>query len=255
MPYLSLKDATIYYESQGQGPEIVLIHGAGGNHGVWWQQIPVFSQRFHVTAFDMRGFGLSREKAGSPGGAAFTSDLEALLEHLQIEHVVLIGQSLGGWPCMAYTALHPDRVRGIVFAGSTAGINEPRLRARMVEVVRGVEELPMKDRALSSKFREANPITADLYRQFNSFNSSEAPIKRGRTVGPSPKELEGLTVPSIFIGGQEDLGLPPDALAMAQECVPGSQIRLVPGAGHSVYFEQPEVFNALVLDFLDSHTL
>ena len=250
MPHLNLKDADIYYESQGQGTEMVLIHGAGGNHGVWWQQIPFFSQWYRVISLDMRGFGLSKEKEGSPGGAGFTSDLEKLIDHLKIDRVVLVGQSLGGWPCMGYAALHPDRVRGVIFAGSTAGINEPKLRTRMVEVVQGVEGLPMKERALSSGFRKTNPVMADLYRQFNSFNSLDAPRQRGRTVGPTPEELKNLTVPVIFIGGEEDIGLPPDAMEMARKCIPGAQMALVPGAGHSVYFEQPEVFNYLVLNFI-----
>ena len=85
MAYLNLKDATIYYDSQGDGPDIVFIHGAGGNHGVWWQQVPFFSQWFRVTTMDMRGFGLSMEKKGSPGGVAFTRDLEALIDHLKID--------------------------------------------------------------------------------------------------------------------------------------------------------------------------
>ncbi len=250
MPYMNLKDADIYYDLQGQGMTMVFIHGAGGNHGVWWQQLPYFSKWFQVVAMDMRGFGLSREKEGSPGAAAFTSDLEALLDHLKAKEAILVGQSLGGWPVTALTVKSPNRIKALVLSGSTGGIDEPALRKRMVEVVAGVEGLPMKIRALSEDFRQSNPVRADLYRQFNTFNSPDAPIKRGRTLGPTPEQLKGLKVPVIFIGGEEDKGLPPDALRLAHKCVPGAEIHVLPGVGHSGYFEQPAIFNHLVHTFL-----
>jgi pimeloyl-ACP methyl ester carboxylesterase len=250
MPYMNLKDADIYYDLQGQGMTMVFIHGAGGNHGVWWQQIPYFSKWFQVAAMDMRGFGLSKEKEGSPGGAAFTGDLEALLDHLKSKEAILVGQSLGGWPVTALTVKSQQRIKALVLSGSTGGIDEPALRKRMVEVVAGVEGLPMKIRALSENFRQSSPVLADLYRQFNSYNSPDAPIKRGRTLGPTPEQLKGLKVPVIFIGGEEDQGLPPDALRLAHKCVPGAELHILPGVGHSGYFEQPSVFNHLVHAFL-----
>ena len=78
------------------------------------------------------------------------------------------------------------------------------------------------------------------YLEPNAFTSGE---------GPKAPELAGLRVPTLFIVGEEDLVMPPGAMELSQKLIPGSRLEVVANAGHSVYFEQPEIFNKLVLEF------
>jgi pimeloyl-ACP methyl ester carboxylesterase len=55
MPYVERAQAKLYYETYGDGPALVLAHGAGGNTLVWWQQVPHFARAHRVVAFDHRG--------------------------------------------------------------------------------------------------------------------------------------------------------------------------------------------------------
>ena len=64
MPFLPVNGIELYYEVHGEGPAIVFCHGAGGNHLSWWQQVPVFAQRFRCITYDSRAFGLSRDAEG-----------------------------------------------------------------------------------------------------------------------------------------------------------------------------------------------
>ena len=79
MPRVESAGASLYYETHGSGPAVVLAHGAGGNAMVWWQQVPHFARRHTVVVFDHRGFFRSRcaPEALDPG--LFASDLAAIL--------------------------------------------------------------------------------------------------------------------------------------------------------------------------------
>ena len=77
MALAKINGIELYYEVHGEGPALVLAHGAGGNHLSWWQQVPVLAQSYRCVTFDHRGFGLSREQPGGPGARAFVEDLRA----------------------------------------------------------------------------------------------------------------------------------------------------------------------------------
>ena len=87
----------LYYEDTGGvGPTILFLHGAGGNHLSWWQQVPVFAEEYRCVTVDQRGFGQSPDVAGGPGPAALGADALALLDHLGIARVAMVAQSMGG---------------------------------------------------------------------------------------------------------------------------------------------------------------
>ena len=82
MPFLERDGARLYYETHGAGPALVFVHGLGGGHLSWWQQVPHFRDRYTCVVFDHRGFGLSTESPGKPGPDAYVDDLAALVDHL-----------------------------------------------------------------------------------------------------------------------------------------------------------------------------
>src|SRR6266404_7319125 len=98
MPYAAVEGVDLYYETYGEGPVLVLLHGGGSNRVVWWRQVPALSQRFRVVIYDQRGFGQSANRDESSAGSSpiLSSDLEALLDQLKIDQVeAVIGHSLG----------------------------------------------------------------------------------------------------------------------------------------------------------------
>ncbi len=121
MALAKINGIELYYEVHGDGPALVLAHGAGGNHLSWWQQVPVLAQSYRCVTFDHRGFGLSREQPGGPGARAFVDDLRALLDHLGIERAALAGQSMGGWTVLGFAVKYPERTRALALCDTPAG--------------------------------------------------------------------------------------------------------------------------------------
>ena len=248
MPKVPVNGIELYYESTGEGPAVLFAHGRGGNHLSWWQQVPVFSRNYRCVTFDHRGFGQSLNPPTEPGRDAFVDDLRDLLDHLGIDSAFLVAQSLGGLTCLGFALEYPQRVKGLVLGDTTGGIGEDSV----VDVI--VNRKAPDDtmlRAVAPDFRDRDPAKAFLYREINLMNPPKELEPNGFTSGEGPKaqELAGMRTPTLLIVGSEDVVMPPAAMELSHKLIPGSRLEVVDGAGHSVYFEKPDIFNRLVLDF------
>lgn len=258
MPHAHVNGIDLYYETYGRGKEaVVFAHGLGGNHLSWWQQIPVFSERYRCVVFDHRGFGLSADAPGGPGIRAFVDDLAGLLEHLEIGRAFVVGQSMGGFSALGLALAHPERTRAIVMADTTFPYVGPRTREMMrrqgdrARTEAGV----LRGTAYSEAYARRDPEGAFLYEAISRLNPPRpddffAPWR----LPPSPpaEALEALRVPALFLCGADDPLFPPAAMEEAQRRVSGSRLVVVPDAGHSVYWERADAFNEAVLSFVEA---
>jgi pimeloyl-ACP methyl ester carboxylesterase len=251
MATIPVAGGQLYYSDRGQGPLIVLAHGIGGNHAVWFKQIAVLARSYRVVAFDHRGFGLSRDDSGE-GRSAFVRDLLALLDHLGAEKAVLVGQSMGAGTCISFAGLHPERVAALVIASSLHGLQEPEDVAQVMDAARAAADgLPQLERVVSAAFRRGNPVESLLYGEISSFNRVTRQTLSG--VWPlvqTPEQLAGLGLPVLFLAAAEDVVFPIEAMRRLQVRVPGSFLVEIDGAGHSAFFERPAEFNDSLLSFL-----
>ena len=122
--YASINGIEFYYEVHGQGAPVVFAHGAGGNHAIWYQQVPFFSRYFQVITIDHRGFGHS-DDLNNLGRSSFVDDLRALLDSLGIEKAGLVAQSMGGARRWASPCKYPERTRALVMADTLGGVMLP----------------------------------------------------------------------------------------------------------------------------------
>jgi 3-oxoadipate enol-lactonase len=247
MPKTQVNGIDLYYEVHGDGPAIVFAHGAGGNHLSWWQQVPVFTRQYRCVTFDHRGFGQSSDSPNGPGSQAFVEDLKQLLEHLKIERASLVAQSMGGRTCLGFTLAYPDRVQALVMADTTGGFADPRmaqLRAEGEGAMTGPNPPP---RTYARHFPQEQPAPAFLYEQIRALNP---PRREAPAPGPTTEQVQALQTPTLLIVGEHDVIAPPAVMKMFQSYIPHARLAEVAGAGHSVYFEKPEAFNRIVLEFL-----
>ena len=253
MPFADVNGAHLYYEQHGRGPDLVFLHGAGGNHLSWWQQIPAFSSRFRCTIYDARGWGRS---AGEMGVGRFVlgTDLIALLDHLGVERSNIVAQSMGGRAVAGLARLAPARVRSLVLCGTTAGATNDRVRELQDELKETRGDGGLREHALAPGFEAAQPALALLYRQINALNP---PRPRG-FLGRPPASYRGsmhgpisaLGVPVQFVVGEHDLITSPAMIRQAQGLIPGARFHEIAGAGHSAYFEHAAEWNGVVGSFL-----
>lgn len=255
MPTARLNGIDLYYETHGEprddAPALVFAHGRGGCRLSWWQQIPAFRDDRLSVVFDHRGFGQSSDLPDGPGRRAYADDLAALLDHLRIDRAVTVGQSMGGWTALGFTVAHPERAAGLVLADSSAGVNDPAIHA--IYRQRGSPPANVFDRALSRRFKTSDPVRAFLYAEISAL--SRPPLESLMDLllsddGPTPADLGAFRVPTLVIVGSEDVVVPPEVARLTAAALPGARLEVVEGAGHSVYFEQPETFNRLLRGFL-----
>ena len=255
MPFAPVNGIDLYYESHGTGPAVVFLHGRGGTHLSWYQQVPCFRDRYRAIAIDQREFGLTKDVDNGPGRKAFADDLHQLLDHLKIDRACLVGQSMGGFTALSFAVREPDRVAGLVLADTSGGIVSADI---LSEFRKSLPNLPAEpaSRALSRGFIDGNPVGAFLYSQIGGLTP---PIRESledlltSEDGPSLADLADWAVykvPTLVIVGSEDVLVPPIVAHMVAAHLPGAKLETVQGAGHSVYFEKPAEFNALLDKFL-----
>lgn len=256
MPTVELKLADIYYESVGTGPPLVFAHGAGGNSLSWWQQTAFFGAGYRCITFDHPGFRHSTWKADeSDSRAIYANALAELLDHLEIERVGLVAQSMGGWTCLRFALDHPDRVGALVLAATDGGLCLPDQNAylseekRLTEIRRAwKQQLPGSFHpAAGKRMLDEQPDLHEMYVEISRQNGGASTRGWGEI---NSAELSSLACPTLLIVGEEDIICHPGRMRALTGAIDGCELVQVPQAGHSVYFERPEVFNQTVDEFL-----
>ena len=252
MAFLERGPARLFYAVQGTGPAIVLVHGVGGNHAAWFQQVPVFARSYQVITVDQRGFGNSTDPDGQ-GRSAFVDDLAALLEHLGIERCALVGQSMGGGTCAGFVRRFPQRVAALLLADTLQGLVEPDdVAVLMMQARAATDGLRQAERVLGDAIRLGDPAKTALYLAIASFNDTDRRNLKGAFTLVTPGELAACQVPVLFLVGQHDRLFPAAAVRAMHRHVPGSLYVEISDAGHSAYFERPVEFNDSALSFLQA---
>lgn len=261
MPFLDRGAQRLYFECHGEGPPVLFLHGAGSNAATWWQQLPCFAARHRCVTTDLRCFGRSAAPLAGFGYAHFVDDVLALLDHLRLERVMLVGQSLGGMIGLRLALQHPARVAGFAACDSLLGVDLPALLQPFRDRPPAARGTQIEQRALGPWLRANDPARAALYAQINAFNPSAhgVPAEAWQAAVRAltdPAHLlplaavDALALPTLFVVGHDDPLVPPAALAQVAARVAGSEFAEIAQAGHSAYFEQPETFNDRVLDFI-----
>lgn len=258
MPRIRSGSAEIYYEVHGSGPALVLAHGAGGNRLIWFQQVPVFAQRYRVVTFDHRCFGRSTCPPEDFHPKHFTSDLLAILDAEGIERAALVCQSMGGWTGLPTAVRHPERVACLVLCGTPGGLLTPAVLAAAARIGQNAGRDGIRGQAaLAPDFPERRPDLAFLYDQVSGLNVGFPLEGLARMFDPEgrvePADLESYAVPTLLVVGEHDGLFPPDALREVAKAIPDCAWCDIPGAGHSTYFEDAGRFNACIADFVAPH--
>ena len=258
MPYLDRPDCRLYYETEGQGPALIFAHGLGGNHLSWWQQVPYFRERYTCVTFAHRGFSPSESGADAVGPFGFVDDLAALIDHLRLPDVRLVAQSMGGWTCLGYALREPSRVRVLVMACTVGTVTHPDIDRVLAAPEYAAAQADLVRRNISpaagATMESEQPAHQYLYQAIGrlriglDMETTRKVLFAMRTTPASA--LAALTMPVLCISGEEDVLMPTPAIEVLARLMPRGRLARVPKAGHSVYFERPEIFNRLVGDFL-----
>jgi pimeloyl-ACP methyl ester carboxylesterase len=255
MPISSVNGVDLYYRVDGDGPPIVLAHGRASTHLSWCQQVPAFADKYSVITYDARGFGQSTEGPGEPTMHTQVDDLEGLVDHLQLDGVVLVGQSMGGLATLQFAVRHPQRTRGLVLTSTPAGIDDDVVIARVKETRQKYDHLPTPNRVFRPGFIEREPALLHLWLAQQASSppypaSFLDPLLMGG--GPSVADLADLPFPTLVLTAQYDALVSPSVAARMCEILPRATMAVAEDCGHCVYWERPGFYNQTVRSFVEA---
>jgi pimeloyl-ACP methyl ester carboxylesterase len=244
-----------YWDTGGDGAPIVLVHPATGSALIWGYQQPAFAKAgYRVIGYSRRSYYNSDPLAKDSPGIA-SEDLHNLVEFLGLRKFHAVGSAAGGGVAADYAVSHPDRLLSLVINSNPAGLSAGAI-ARLYADLRpkAFAELPPDFRELSPSYRAANPAGAKLWLELEHKAVTSNPFRQKAANVISEATLNQLRVPTLLITGDADFASPPALIRMVAAQIPSSEVVIVREAGHSSYWEQPEVFNRAVLEFLARHS-
>jgi len=252
------------YELNGKGRNLTLIHGGGDNLNSWYNQVPVFSKKYQVLTYDVRGHGKTEMPKGPINTELWVKDLNALLQALKIKETILAGHSLGGGIALNFTLAHPDMVKGIILSNSglrPAPGNEEEMNRMKAFTQRRIDllrkeglKIDVADRLkamFSPGFVEKNPKVAAKYKSIFLQNKLEGYLRVVEAMGvpDTSLDLKGITCPVLVIAGEHDPYVNPTAGKSTQQAIQGAQLKILP-SGHAPEMEIPQEYNDTILGFL-----
>jgi pimeloyl-ACP methyl ester carboxylesterase len=268
MSSAAVHGATIHYDDLGpaDGLPVVLIHGHPFNRTLWAPQARALVAAGHrVITPDLRGYGDSTVTPGKVLLADFADDTAALLEQLGVERAVVGGVSMGGQITMEFQRRHPRRVRGLVLSDTSAPAETEEgkgVRNRMADrlLAEGMDGYAGEviDKMLAAYNVTAMPDAAELV--LDMMRSTDprgaAAALRGRAERPDYRDtLAAVEVPVLIVVGADDVFTPVADAEAIHRLVPHAAVAVVDRAGHLPGVEQPERFNAALLDFLTTQVI
>lgn len=224
-----------YYESYGRGAPLLLIHGNGASIGFFKGQIRAFSRHHQVIALDSRGQGKSELGTTALTYEGMAEDVNALLEHLKLDHIKVLGQSDGGIIGLLLTIRHPDKVGMLAVMGANL---EPD--AAYPWAVEGIVRVRNRITAELANSKDPKPLQLQL--QFLDLLGNQPHIPLA--------DLKNIRVPTLVMAADRDVIRDEHTLGIFH-AIPQSQLAIFPGATHEIAAQDPARFNRAVLDFFD----
>ncbi len=259
MSFVSVEGGQLYCEASGQpGRAVVFLHGFSLDHRLWAEQTAALADRFHVIAYDLRGFGRSSLPEAP---FAHVDDLIALLDHFGLASADIVGLSLGGGVAVDFALTHPARTCSLTLVDTTLGGFtwtkdwSPPGRIARSHGIAAAKANWLEDELFAEAFRQ--PAVAERLRQmvadysgWHWVNRGQERPPRGAPPLPAYDHLEAIQTPTLVVVGERDL---PDFRRLADDLtarLPNARRVVLAGAGHMSNLEAPAAFNAALLEFL-----
>lgn len=229
---------SLYTETYGSGPPILLVHGAGGFLETMHYFITALAQGHTVIAVDSRGQGRSTDGPGPITYSEMSDDMVGLLDALHIRQIDVVGWSDGGIVGLDMAMRHPGRVRRLIAIGANYD-------------TKGIDPKQFDPAFFEQQAQEIKPFYDAIAPDPKHFPIMVRKIETLVTTEPhyTLAELGRIRVPVLIVAGEHDLILRKhtDALAHA---IPGAREIIVPGATHFGPLESPAPYEAIAVKFL-----
>jgi pimeloyl-ACP methyl ester carboxylesterase len=255
-------DAEIVYWVLGDGPPVILLHPFPAHHEFWLPVAGALASRYRLILPDLRGHGESGAGEGPATMAKHAADVARVMDDAGIGRAPIIGVSIGGYLLFEFWRTHRSRVAALGLCNTKAPADNAEARAGRLQVAndvleRGIEPFlqSMVPRLFGKTTRETRPdlIEGALHMMRQMSTEDIAQVQRGMAERPdSTDTLKTINVPTLLVTGDEDIMTGVNEAEFMRQQVAGSQLRVIPKAGHYSPWEQPAEVARLLRQFLDS---
>lgn len=264
MPVTQCNGATLYYEDYGEGQPIIFLHGVLHGLRFFEPQLTGLSEDYRPIAFDFRGHGRSEKTELGHTVPQYARNLDAFLEERGLEDVIVVGWSMGAFVSWDYVdQFGTERIRGLVDVDIEATRyqwDDYEYGLARLEDLRALLELAQSDQpGLIDRFTEqvfADPAPETRALQYDEISRTPPPIQSAILFDTHTRDyrsvLPEIDVPMLVCAGTAETRGSVDAVRHVEDLVPDARVELFEGSGHGPQYEEPERFNQVVSEFVDS---
>jgi pimeloyl-ACP methyl ester carboxylesterase len=263
MPVTKLRGGVaIQYESQGDGPPLILISGTGHDLSFWSGQLPFFAPEFRTIVFDNRGVGGSSVPPSGYSLADMADDAAHVLDNAGIDSAHVMGFSMGRHIAQELALNHPDRVLslGIHHSWTRNGARLKKFQETRFFLAENDQRVALTELSMlalhASAYYDDHADEMEVHRKFLL---EQSPVNAGWIgqleaciTGDTYDRLPQIKVPTLVTCSELDVIAAPHLSRQIHERIAGSQLHVLKGTGHVALMEAPEEFADVCLDFLHS---
>jgi len=250
----------LYTRDTGSGQPVLLLHAFPLNSRMWEPQMGALAARARLLAPDLPGFGLSPPPPAAPSLDDYARQVVGVLDALEVDRVVVVGLSMGGYLAFRLVGELGRRLVGLVLANTRAtpdaesgALARHRLAAEVE--ARGVEVAASEflPKLLGATTQRVRPAFVDRVRDIIRENTPAGVAAALRAMAARPDStplLAGIRCPVLCVAGEEDMLTPPEVARDMAERIPGGRAMVISEAGHLTNLEAPQAFNEALAGFL-----
>jgi pimeloyl-ACP methyl ester carboxylesterase len=246
--YADVNGLHMYYEVQGEGSPLVLLHGGMLSIDLNFADLaPELLGRHRVIGVELQGHGRTADIDREITPAALAGDVVALLDHLGIDRAHVLGHSMGAGTALELAVSHPDRVRSIVpisgsvrMEGMHGDLMDPSKHATSTRMPTQQDFVEMQE-----TYARLSPHPERFTDFLTKLSASNADLK-----GWSDEQLAGITAPVLSVIGDHDFTTIEHG-ALMKELIPGSQLAVLPGTTHMQTTKRVDLLVPMLAAFLD----
>ncbi len=266
---VEIDGAKVHYVDLGEGeaPPVVFVHGLGGCWQNWLENLPAVARGRRVVAVDLSGFGLSEMPREEISITLFANTVEQLCRHLDLGHVAVVGNSMGGFTAAELAIRHPDRVERLVLVDA-AGISLAEAKRAGVllgnliakggggtpeQVRRALRRPGYTQAAFGTVMRHPTRLERDLLaEQISGIGKPGfAPSMRALMSYDFRDRLSEISCPTLVVQGDQDILVPLGDAREYERRIPRATSLILADTGHVPMIERPRTFNRALLEFLE----
>ena len=268
MSTFTIDSKTMHYVDKGEGPVLIFGHSYLWDNEMWAPQVEMLSQHYRCIVPDLWSHGQSdAAPANTRSLTDYAKDILSLIDYLEIETFSLIGLSVGGMWATELTVLVPERVKSLVLMDTFVGLEPEVMHSKyfaMLDIIRDLQKVPavmieqIAPMFFARNVQQENPELVTKLRKWLEGITGQQAIditQIGRMVfdrRDAFDDIEKFALPTLIMVGMEDTPRPPFESQLMQDAISGSQLVLVPNAGHISNLEQPEFVTDKLVTFLES---